>query len=153
MLGPVRAHCIICLVQRMTATALLFVYGSLRRGSGHARSLWLEQYAVWEGPASLSGDLYRVSWYPALVAGSGTVRGDVYRLPVALLAELDSYEAIRQQPDDEYRRSIGLVTMAQGVECEAFIYWYMQSVQGREKVPEGDWLQYMVKLGRDIVSQ
>jgi gamma-glutamylcyclotransferase (GGCT)/AIG2-like uncharacterized protein YtfP len=153
MLGPARPHCIISLVLCMTASALLFVYGSLRRGSGHARSLWLEQSAVWQGPASLSGDLYRVSWYPALVTGSRIVRGDVYRLPAALLAELDIYEAIRQQPDDEYRRSIGLVTLAQGVKCEAFIYWYVQSVQGLEKVQGGDWLQYVGNRDSGVVPQ
>lgn len=126
----------------MTATVLLFVYGSLRRGSGQAMSLWLAQRAVWEGMACVQGDLYRVSWYPALVAGCGQVRGDVYRVPIALLDELDAYEAIQQRPDDEYRRDTAQVKMAAGGYCKAYVYWYRLPVHGLEKVPDGDWQHY-----------
>lgn len=128
----------------MNADALLFVYGSLRRGSGHAMSAWLAERAVWKGEASVEGVLYRVSWYPALVpaSGAGQVRGDLYRLPASLLPELDVYEDIRQQPDDEYRREQGLVQMMDGSCHMAWIYWYVQSAKGMRPVPGGDWLQY-----------
>lgn len=131
----------------MNVDALLFVYGSLRRGSGHAMSSWLSERAVWEGEASVEGALYRVSWYPALVpaSGAGQVRGDLYRLPSSLLPELDAYEDIGPQADDEYRREQGLVQAAGGSHM-AWIYWYVQTVEGMEPVPGGDWLQYQEGL-------
>lgn len=132
----------------MNADALLFVYGSLRRGSAHAMSFWLAERAVWEGSASVEGTLYRVSWYPALASatGAGLVHGDLYRLPASLLPELDAYEDIRQQPTDEYRREQGLVQTADGSRM-AWIYWYVQTVEGMEPVPGGDWLLYQAGLG------
>lgn len=49
------------------STSFLFVYGTLRRGSGTRIQARLEEEAAWLGPATVAGALYRVSWYPALV--------------------------------------------------------------------------------------
>lgn len=126
----------------MNERALLFVYGSLRRDSGHAMSAWLAARADWLGPAFVAGQLFRVHWYPGLVTGAGHVRGDLYRLhdADAVLAELDAYEEIRQLPEDEYRREYSAVETASAEVLQAWVYWYRLSAADLAEVPEGDWL-------------
>lgn len=126
----------------MSEHCLLFVYGSLRRRTGHPMSEWLAQLAQWEGEASVQGSLFRVSWYPGLVqGGEGRVRGDLYCLPsVSVLDELDAYEGIQGQPADEYRRMLAVVETAAGIAVQAWVYWFIQPVEGHAFLPEGDWL-------------
>ncbi len=112
-------------------------------------SRWLAERAAWQSEALVAGLLYRVSWYPALVYGAGQVRGDIYRVPQSLLQALDAYEAIQHAPEDEYRREYGRVISVDagidaGVEVyEAWLYRYVQSVQGMALLPEGDWLLHL----------
>ncbi|MCC2637241.1 MAG: gamma-glutamylcyclotransferase [Moraxellaceae bacterium] len=85
----------------------LFVYGTLRRGAGHAMGEWLGTSAEWQGEAWCEGArLYRVSWYPALVPGreEERVRGDLYRLrdAAALWPALDAFEGVTGRAGDEY---------------------------------------------------
>ncbi len=119
--------------------ATLFVYGTLRRASGHAMGQWLAERAQWLGPARIAGALLRLSYYPGLVVGEGWVRGDLYRIPEALWPELDAFEDLRGQPDDEYRREPAWVQTAEG-EVLAWVYWYQGETTGLSLVPGGDWL-------------
>lgn len=122
-------------------TDMLFVYGSLRRQSGHAMSRWLMKHAEWQGEGAITGRLFRVDWYPGLVAGQGLVKGDVYRLPTpAMLERLDAFEDIRGRPDDEYERRLSAVQMIAGGSLQAWVYWYRQSTERLELVQGGDWL-------------
>ncbi|HEX6591265.1 MAG TPA: gamma-glutamylcyclotransferase family protein [Moraxellaceae bacterium] len=120
----------------------LFVYGTLRAGSGHAMQQQLATRAEWLQAAWVEGRLFRVSYYPGLVAGAGRVRGDLYRLPeaAALLAELDAFEEIRGEADDEYRRQLTAVQTADGQWRQAWVYWYQRPVAGLQEVRGGDWL-------------
>lgn len=126
---------------------LIFVYGSLRRGSPHAMAQWLASVADWQGAGSVAGTLYRVSWYPALViagdgvaADEGRVQGDVFRLrEAAALAPLDAFEGVQGGAADEYRRVQLTIRMASG-EVQAWVYVWQQSVTGLEQVTGGDWL-------------
>ncbi|MFN3586495.1 MAG: gamma-glutamylcyclotransferase [Moraxellaceae bacterium] len=123
----------------------IFVYGSLRTGSGHAMAAWLAAHAVPEGAGRVQGRLYRVSWYPALVVAEGDaaswVQGELFRLPApALLAELDAYEEVRGQPDDEYRRE-RVTVWRDGRPAEAWAWVWQREVGGLLRVPGGDWLQ------------
>lgn len=127
----------------MTPSDLLFVYGSLRPGAGHAMGAWLAEHARHEGPAWLAGAaLYRVSWYPGLAAGPGRVRGDLFRLHevAAALRELDAFEAIHGCADDEYERRPCTVVRADGSAVTAWAYWYRLPVRELEGVASGDWL-------------
>jgi gamma-glutamylcyclotransferase (GGCT)/AIG2-like uncharacterized protein YtfP len=66
----------------MTGTDLLFVYGTLRRGCGSVEAQRLHAQATWLGQGRVRGRLYRVDWYPALVAcrsGGDEVTGDAMR--------------------------------------------------------------------------
>jgi gamma-glutamylaminecyclotransferase len=83
----------------------LFVYGSLKRGYAHhdrlARAGWLR--------AARTAPGYRLivyGSYPALVCGGeSVVRGELWAVDAALLAELDLFEDV---PNLYLRRSVQL---------------------------------------------
>lgn len=123
----------------------LFVYGTLRRGAGHAMGEWLGTHADWQGEAICEGArLYRMSWYPALVPGreEERVRGDLYRLrdAAALWPALDAFEGVEGRADDEYERRQCPVRLVDGRQIEAWCYWYRREVAGLLHLPAGDWL-------------
>lgn len=125
-------------------TDLLFVYGTLRRGSDHANAARLAAESEWLGTGTLTGTLYRVSWHPALVLeGDDTVTGDLLRLtdPAASLPWLDAFESCG--PDDppphDYRREIVEVMTADGP-GETMVYVWNLALDGLERMPGGDWL-------------
>lgn len=130
----------------MNTPVFMFVYGSLRRESGHAMSRWLAARAVWQAAATVSGRLYRVSDYPALVVGEcndgACVEGDLYRLFLAetTLPGLDAYEGIQGRDDDEYERRLLTVALDNGAALCAWAYCYRQPVQVSEWIESGDWL-------------
>lgn len=100
----------------MTGTDLLFVYGTLRRGCGSVEAQRLHAQATWLGQGRVRGRLYRVDWYPALVAcrsGGDEVTGDIYRLndPDAAFVWLDHYEECGPgfAAPQEYQRVIAQV--------------------------------------------
>ena len=124
---------------------LLFVYGTLRRGSGHANARRLARESNWLGTATLRGTLYRVSWHPALVLeGSDTVTGDLLRLtdPAASLPWLDAFESCG--PDDppphEYRRELATVMIDRGA-IAAMVYVWNLPLDALERIASGDWLK------------
>ena len=115
----------------------LFVYGTLRAGSGHPMHEVLAGAADKVGPATVGGRLYRVDWYPGFVAGGDErVQGDLWRLrdrPV--LHTLDDYEG------DEYVREAVATTRHSGERVAAFAYVFTGSVDGLVRIESGDWLQ------------
>ena len=127
----------------MTEPAFIFVYGTLRRDSGHAMSHWLARCTCWYGQGRITGRLYRVSYYPALQAGDGQVYGDLYRLenPESVFSVLDAFEGIRGWAEDEYERCLSAVLLENGESVMAWVYWYRLSVAALEQVYGGDWLQ------------
>lgn len=70
----------------------LFVYGTLRSGGPAAEILSGCELVA---GASVEGTLYDIDGaFPALVlAGTGSVPGEVWRCPTTLLPQLDEYEA------------------------------------------------------------
>ncbi|MCI1754665.1 MAG: gamma-glutamylcyclotransferase [Sphingobium sp.] len=114
----------------MTGTDLLFVYGTLRRGCGSVEAQRLHAQATWLGQGRVRGRLYRVDWYPALVAcrsGGDEVTGDIYRLndPDAAFVWLDHYEECGPgfAAPQEYQRVIAQVESGSRVAQErAWVY-------------------------------
>jgi gamma-glutamylcyclotransferase (GGCT)/AIG2-like uncharacterized protein YtfP len=119
--------------------SFLFVYGSLRPEVGHPMGVRLGRVAHYLGGASVQGELYRVSWYPALIPGRGDVRGDVYGVPESLWSELDAFEEAEGE-NPEYRRELSTVLLDSGIRVEAWVYWYNRPVTGLRRLPGGDWL-------------
>ena len=125
----------------MNANAV-FVYGTLRRGgSNHFRMAG----ADFLGEGKISGRMYQIEWYPALVCGgSRWVKGELYRLSDSTLGELDIFEGIHIDPLEvrEYRRVRTMVTLSGGGREEAWVWeWAGDVSHGRELEGE-DWLAY-----------
>jgi gamma-glutamylcyclotransferase (GGCT)/AIG2-like uncharacterized protein YtfP len=109
----------------------LFVYGTLRTGSGNRHAQLLAERSRRIGPARVPGLLYDFGAYPGARSGNGSIIGEIFHLlePAAALAELDEYEG------PEFARA---VIAANGIEC--WIYWYVGPDPGRP-IPSGDWFQ------------
>lgn len=126
-------------------TDLLFVYGTLRRGSAHPNAARLSAEAEWLGRAQLAGRLYRVDWYPALVpAKEVTATGDLFRLadPARSWPWLDAFEGCGADDPEphEYRRAPATV-MLRGTAKAAQTYLWNGPVDTLEPIASGDWLQ------------
>lgn len=125
---------------------LLFVYGTLRRGTGHPMAERLADAAQWLGSATIEGNLYLVHRYPALVAtpGHAAVVGDLFRLNHAAisLAWLDVYEGCG--PNDaephEYLR-VTLPVTCGGRRLMAQTYVWNRLLDGLVAIEGGDWLR------------
>jgi gamma-glutamylcyclotransferase (GGCT)/AIG2-like uncharacterized protein YtfP len=124
----------------------LFVYGTLRRASGHAAQ-FLTARGRLVGAASAPGRLYDLGAYPGMVDAveeSERVRGEVYELhePEATLAALDRYEGCG--PEDPhpwlYERVRVVVTLDGGEQLNAWLYLYRASLTGARHIPSGDYL-------------
>ena len=130
----------------------LFVYGTLRSAGENRFQRQLAAGAELEGPATLTGQLYLIDWYPGVVAAQARedrVVGESWILREAgredLLAALDDYEGY--DPRDRaaslfVRESVGVrirSSGSQGERCElAWVYWFNRSVDGLERIASGD---------------
>lgn len=115
-------------------TETIFVYGTLRRGgSNHHRLRGAEFIAM----ATMAGRLYRIDWYPGLVAdvNSGEVTGEIHRVSSSLLAALDEYEG------PEYRRvKMEIRTTHEEPTCRAWVWLWNGPVDESRRIAGGDWL-------------
>jgi gamma-glutamylcyclotransferase (GGCT)/AIG2-like uncharacterized protein YtfP len=137
----------------MSRGSLLFVYGTLRRGSDHPLARRLAAHARWVGGATAAGRLYDLGSYPGLTE-AGTpgecARGDVYDLadPAALLPVLDDYEgcgasALRPWL---YERVRTMVILDGGEEAMAWVYYYRGPLDSARRITSGD---YQAQQGED----
>lgn len=131
--------------KNMNNDLYLFVYGTLRRACSSGAHRTYLAGAEFIDTARVHGNLYRVSYYPALVldATAGLVLGEVYRLASAgQLSALDAYEecTFPALPAQEYQRvSIPLIT-DNGIRINAWIYAYQRSCEHLELISSGDFL-------------
>jgi gamma-glutamylcyclotransferase (GGCT)/AIG2-like uncharacterized protein YtfP len=129
-----------------THDALIFVYGTLRRRSGHASSVLLAASASFVDEASFQGKLYQVAEYPGAVASADTedrVIGEVYRLheTESTLHRLDLYEGCSGDDDtDEYVRKRVKVELRRGGQAAAWTYLYNRSTQGLPRIASGNFV-------------
>lgn len=136
------------------AADYLFVYGTLRAGSGHAQQQALAQRAAHIGAAWVAGQLLCLGDYPGLIPGPGRVRGDLYQLPASqdVLLALDAYEEVRGEADDLYRRYLTWVEQASGLRVWAWVYWYAQPVKQQPRLASGDWLQHCAQATAKVMA-
>jgi gamma-glutamylcyclotransferase (GGCT)/AIG2-like uncharacterized protein YtfP len=131
------------------APRLLFVYGTLRRGSGSLMAERLAGAATFAGEATVAGRLYDVGAYPACrpsAEPAERVHGEVFALhpetSAALLAALDQYEgfAADARYSSLFVRERTLVRFADGSEEAAWIYYANDRLDDATLIPTGDWL-------------
>jgi gamma-glutamylcyclotransferase (GGCT)/AIG2-like uncharacterized protein YtfP len=124
----------------------LFVYGSLMSTAHHPMGDRLRREARLVGEATIEGRLYRISWYPGLVAGgqsSERVHGEVYALqaPARSLVWLDEYEGlVPGNPDaGEYERVERPVQLATGETMTTWVYAFRGDATKLTRVSSGKW--------------
>ena len=127
----------------------IFFYGSLRPVYGTQRRIGIASMVRHLGPAEVQGTLHDLGDYPALVAGSGVVRGDVYEIiDAGLAAVLDPFEGFdpaAREASLYVRERCDMVTPA-GV---AWVYRYRLAVDSSTVVASGDWVTYLDEAGRN----
>jgi len=69
----------------------LFVYGSLKRGRANHHELGAAEYVA-DVRTSPNFALRVIAGYPALVPGSLSIRGELFRIAVSALPTLDEFE-------------------------------------------------------------
>jgi gamma-glutamylcyclotransferase (GGCT)/AIG2-like uncharacterized protein YtfP len=125
----------------------LFVYGTLRRGTGVAQAHWLETVAVHKGGATLAGRLLDLGRYPGLLPatnGDEKVQGELYELPEdgVVLEQLDRYEGCHAEDPEphEYCRIVCTATDEDGVRVWCWTYLYQGPAEQAKIIPGGNWL-------------
>ncbi len=110
--------------------AVVFVYGTLKKGFNLHHYL---EDAKFLGDGFIEGyEMYKISWYPAVVKGEGKVFGEVYDVDEETLKILDVVE-------DEgvlYKRIKEKIKTEDG-DLEGFVYIYISDLNGCEKIEEG----------------
>jgi gamma-glutamylcyclotransferase (GGCT)/AIG2-like uncharacterized protein YtfP len=123
----------------------LFVYGTLRRRSRHPMARRLAQSASHVGAAKIAGRLFDLGRYPGLkepTSGFDWVQGDVYDLGVdaaRTLQEMDAYENAESPPPTPYERLHAAVTLEDGRELTAWVYWYRGNVRDEWFIASGSY--------------
>jgi gamma-glutamylcyclotransferase (GGCT)/AIG2-like uncharacterized protein YtfP len=122
---------------------LLFVYGTLMRGSRHPMARELEAHASYLDDARYNARLYLISTYPGMVASAAPedlVFGEVFELrDPAFLLMLDDYEGCGPDADQpaEYRRLVHTVTLDSGAQVKAWVYLYNWPVDESRRIVSG----------------
>jgi gamma-glutamylcyclotransferase (GGCT)/AIG2-like uncharacterized protein YtfP len=113
----------------------LFVYGTLRRGSGNQFARLLAEQARFAGAARVRGRLYDFGRYPGARPEDGSIAGELFQFDASskLLATLDDYEG------PEYERAIVTSQTEDGLPVDCWIYWYVGADPG-QFIAAGDWL-------------
>ena len=123
----------------MSEHALVFVYGTLRKG-GRAYSRMADARFV--SFACMKGRLVYVDRYPGLVGGDEKVVGEVYEVSPAVLRQLDEYEGCFLDPPDYVREGRECV-MDSGEVQHVQVYIYQGEGSGEYTMPHGDWMELM----------
>lgn len=117
----------------------LFVYGTLRPCLAGVEQHRLIAGLMVAGPATVPGLLYDLGPYPALVAGPGTVHGDLFIVAdPRRLAMLDAYEECGGD-HPLYRREATVATRPDGSTVAAWAYFYKRSLAAATVVASGDY--------------
>ncbi|MEO1039731.1 MAG: gamma-glutamylcyclotransferase family protein [Pseudomonadota bacterium] len=118
---------------------LIAVYGLLRAGQSGFERFGLAHAFKPVGSCRIAGRLYDFGRYPALVAGAGEVRGEMFEVrDASVIAELDAYEDY--WPNDPGRSRYERVR-AQLIEPDrkAWVYLWIKALTGARFIESGDW--------------
>ena len=120
----------------------VFVYGTLRKGgSNHFRMSGTD----FVGGGKISGRMYRIDWYPALLCGGeASVKGELYRVSDSTLEALDRFEGITPDATEprEYRRVKTSVLLESGQTGDAWVWEWAGGIGGAQPLDGEDWLAY-----------
>ncbi|MDP8970588.1 MAG: gamma-glutamylcyclotransferase [Actinomycetota bacterium] len=122
------------------ASERIAVYGTLRRGGGAQAALGLAGALEYRGRCRLRGVLIDLGAYPGLVAGEGTVAGELYDVAdLAVLRLLDRFE--HYDPADPAGSAfVRRLSRLLDPPVDAWVWYYNRPVAGLPRLASGDWL-------------
>lgn len=123
----------------------IFTYGTLLTGMVNAYIL--EKDTIKSNlKATIAGELFMVKGasYPALLLDNKDtlVKGEVYEIKDEFLDEVIALCDHLEGHPSYYKRKIEKVTLADGTECEAYVYEFMIYQYLGEKIENGDYKSY-----------
>lgn len=119
---------------------LVFVYGTLRRGSARAMSIRFPD-SKFIADAKVSGRLYDLGAYPGLLLNESDslVIGEVYEVDDELLNKLDDFEA----SSSYWRKQVEISLGTRRKVCWIYVPEYNPEFYSRHTlITSGDWIEY-----------
>ncbi len=117
---------------------LVFIYGTLRRGSANAMSIRFPN-SRFVADAKVGGSLYDLGAYPGLLIGESDslVIGEVYEVDNETLGKLDDFESSSHY----WRKQVKISLGTQSKKC--WIYAPNPEAFSRHTlIASGDWIEY-----------
>jgi gamma-glutamylcyclotransferase (GGCT)/AIG2-like uncharacterized protein YtfP len=129
-------------------TNLVFFYGTLMSGFQRPGRARLDHALKPVGRASIQAALFDLGIYPAAIpAQDSRVWGEVHQMldEDAVLATLDEIEGYRaSEPDTSlYTRAEIPVTLDDGRQARAWVYFYNAPLGRAERIQSGDYLEHL----------
>jgi len=125
-------------------TNLLFVYGSLKCCYAHEMHQQLRTFASFVEEGMFQGKLYRIDWYPGVVASEDPrdqVSGEIYHIADSrrLFRVLDAYEGFdpAKPEESEYLRVISPVQKSDGNVLPCHLYLYNWPLENAQRIESG----------------
>lgn len=133
---------------RTTVTYLVFFYGTLMAGFDRRRRAGIDDKLTYIGRGSIQAALFDLGLYPAAVpAPDRRVWGEVYRMsePEPVLAALDEIEGYAPADPDRslYLRGETAVTLPDGSQAPAWVYFYNAPLGKAPRIASGDYLKHV----------
>ena len=128
----------------------IFFYGTLMTPFNRPGRRLIDSQLMFKGRGSIAAALFDLGIYPAAVPaghGDARVRGEAYEMtdPAAVLDVLDEIEGVVPTAPDTslYTRRVTSVTLDEGSTIEAWAYFYNAPLGRAERIPSGDYLEYL----------
>lgn len=130
----------------------LFVYGSLRKGMyNYVR--YLEGNSTFLGYGYVQGELYTLQGvsYPALLAGDGSVLGEIYEVDDEVEKAIDELEGyVEDGTCNDYDKVLSDITLVEdGTTMQLPVYMFHMDNEHHkqmlgEMITSGDYVSYML---------
>jgi gamma-glutamylcyclotransferase (GGCT)/AIG2-like uncharacterized protein YtfP len=129
-------------------TDKIFVYGTLMAGFDRRRRAGIDTRMTFLGRGWIAAALYDLGLFPAAVpAPDGRVAGELYEVvdDPSVLAKLDEIEGFRpNEPDSSlYTRAMTAVTLEDGSQHAAWVYFYNAPLGRGQLIESGDYLAHL----------
>jgi gamma-glutamylcyclotransferase (GGCT)/AIG2-like uncharacterized protein YtfP len=125
--------------------AMVFVYGTLCKGFPNHHVL-RGLHARLLGRGYVKGRLFELAHYPGAVKGgrhAEKITGEVYALPDSqrALQLLDQFEGVSSSNPawGLFRRELTTVTLKDGEQLQAWVYWLCRTAGKRRRIPSGNY--------------
>ena len=129
----------------------LFVYGSLRSGFKSSAYDYISKYFSFISSGKVKGLLYNMGSYPVAkpCVSNHFIKGELYQIKNKdefsfAIAQLDDYEGVENTEEIPlFKREKTIVNFENEQIQEAWIYWFVGEVEGKELIESGDVLEFM----------